>query len=204
MAQLTLFPTRHLRDRRLRRNYSAQADEFRREHERHRAWGLARRHARRLRQLTETETVVGTGTGTGVGTVAGAGAETGAESAGPQLGDLLPLIPSAAVDQHDLEPARPDEQADGSGQGGSGQESARCGDATQVGATQVGATQGGVTRDGAIGDGAIRDGVTGDRRPGPNTIERSRPAPCVAREWANSIRSHRESVGERSPPERLL
>jgi hypothetical protein len=53
MAQLTLFPTRHLRDRTLRRNYSARAEDFRREHERHRSWGLARRHARRLRQLHE-------------------------------------------------------------------------------------------------------------------------------------------------------
>ncbi|WP_220091537.1 hypothetical protein, partial [Actinoplanes lutulentus] len=49
--QLSLFPTRHLRDRTLRRNYSVAAEEFRREHERHRSWGLAQRHARRLRLL---------------------------------------------------------------------------------------------------------------------------------------------------------
>ncbi|MBB2947035.1 hypothetical protein FB565_006803 [Actinoplanes lutulentus] len=51
--QLSLFPTRHLRDRTLRRNYSASAEEFRREHERHRSWGLTQRHARRLHQLRD-------------------------------------------------------------------------------------------------------------------------------------------------------
>jgi hypothetical protein len=50
MTQLSLFPTRGLRDRMLRRNYSPAAEEFRVEHERHRAWGLTQRHARRLRQ----------------------------------------------------------------------------------------------------------------------------------------------------------
>ncbi|BBH71705.1 hypothetical protein ACTI_83900 [Actinoplanes sp. OR16] len=53
MTQLALFPTNHLRDRTLRRNHSPEADEFRRAHERHRAWGLAQRHARRLRHLSE-------------------------------------------------------------------------------------------------------------------------------------------------------
>lgn len=55
MAQLSLFPTRHLRGRTLRRNYSPAAEQFRREHERHRSWGLTQRHARRLRQLREAE-----------------------------------------------------------------------------------------------------------------------------------------------------
>ncbi|WP_433832794.1 hypothetical protein ACQP2E_17055 [Actinoplanes sp. CA-015351] len=48
--QLSLFPTRHLRDRTLRRDYSAAAADFRREHDRHWSWGLAQRHAWRLQR----------------------------------------------------------------------------------------------------------------------------------------------------------
>jgi hypothetical protein len=55
MAQLSLFPTRSLRDRTLRRNYSEEVEAFRREHARQRSWGLTQRHARRLRQLSESE-----------------------------------------------------------------------------------------------------------------------------------------------------
>ncbi|MBB2943166.1 hypothetical protein FB565_002879 [Actinoplanes lutulentus] len=40
-----------MRDRTAARNYSAAKDEFRRQHERHRAWGLTQRHAERLRRL---------------------------------------------------------------------------------------------------------------------------------------------------------
>jgi hypothetical protein len=40
-----------MRDRTASRNYSAARDEFRREHERHRAWGLQRRHAEKLRRI---------------------------------------------------------------------------------------------------------------------------------------------------------
>jgi hypothetical protein len=40
-----------MRDRTASRSYSPAAEEFRREHERHRDWGLAQRHARRQRQL---------------------------------------------------------------------------------------------------------------------------------------------------------
>ena len=39
-----------MRDRTASRNYSPAADEFRREHKRHREWGLTRRHAERLRR----------------------------------------------------------------------------------------------------------------------------------------------------------
>ena len=52
--QLQLFSTAELavmRDRTASRAYSPERDEFRREHERHRAWGLKRRHAERLRRL---------------------------------------------------------------------------------------------------------------------------------------------------------
>ena len=51
MRQLQLFTTTQLagmRNRTLSRRYSPAGEEFRREHERHRAWGLARRHAERL------------------------------------------------------------------------------------------------------------------------------------------------------------
>src|SRR5690242_14888799 len=39
-----------MRDRTRVRRYSPAGEEFRREHERHRTWGLARRHAERLRR----------------------------------------------------------------------------------------------------------------------------------------------------------
>jgi hypothetical protein len=51
MRQLQMFTTAELakmRDRSASRRHSPQANEFRREHARHRAWGLAQRHARRL------------------------------------------------------------------------------------------------------------------------------------------------------------
>jgi hypothetical protein len=57
MRQLQLFTTAELakmRDRTASRNYSAERDEFRREHERHRAWGLTQRHAAKLRRARET------------------------------------------------------------------------------------------------------------------------------------------------------
>jgi hypothetical protein len=56
MRQLQMFTTSQLakmRDRTASRNYSPERDEFRRTHERHRAWGLARRHEERLRRLRE-------------------------------------------------------------------------------------------------------------------------------------------------------
>jgi len=52
MRQLQLFTKAELagmRDRTASRSYSPGREQFRREHERHRAWGLARRHAERLR-----------------------------------------------------------------------------------------------------------------------------------------------------------
>ncbi len=42
-----------MRDRTRARNYSPQREDFRRDHERRRYWGLKRRHAERLRQLRE-------------------------------------------------------------------------------------------------------------------------------------------------------
>ncbi|GID94085.1 hypothetical protein Adi01nite_34970 [Amorphoplanes digitatis] len=56
MRQLQFFTTSELaamRDRTASRNYSPERDEFRRTHERHRAWGLTQRHARRLHQLRD-------------------------------------------------------------------------------------------------------------------------------------------------------
>ena len=54
MRQLQMFTTAELaamRDRTASRKYSPAREEFRRTHQRHRAWGLARRHAERLRHL---------------------------------------------------------------------------------------------------------------------------------------------------------
>lgn len=54
MRQLQFFSTVELakmRDRTKRRNYSPAGDEFRREHERHRALGLQQRHAAKLSRL---------------------------------------------------------------------------------------------------------------------------------------------------------
>lgn len=53
MGQLGLFDSAQLavmRDPTARRNYSAEAEQFRREHERHRAWGLKRRYAEKARR----------------------------------------------------------------------------------------------------------------------------------------------------------
>ena len=57
MRQFQLFTTAELarmRDRTASRNYSPERDEFRREHERHRAWGLGQRHHQRLRHLRKS------------------------------------------------------------------------------------------------------------------------------------------------------
>jgi hypothetical protein len=57
MRQLQLFTSAALaamRDRTASRNYSPGRDEFRREHERHRAWGLTQRHGERLRRLRDS------------------------------------------------------------------------------------------------------------------------------------------------------
>ncbi len=54
MRQLQLFSTAELavmRDRTASRRYSAEREEFRREHARRRAWGLAQRHATKLHRL---------------------------------------------------------------------------------------------------------------------------------------------------------
>jgi hypothetical protein len=54
VGQMSFFgraETAAMRDRTLSRNYSAARDEFRREHERHRSWGLRQRHAEKLRRI---------------------------------------------------------------------------------------------------------------------------------------------------------
>src|SRR4051812_18827382 len=54
MGQLELFSRSQIaavRDRTASRNYSPAQDAFRREHERHREWGLRQRHGRRLMYL---------------------------------------------------------------------------------------------------------------------------------------------------------
>lgn len=57
MRQLELFTRPQLaamRDRTAARNYSPEGEKFRREHERHRAWGLKRRHAEKLRRIRDS------------------------------------------------------------------------------------------------------------------------------------------------------
>jgi len=54
VRQLSLFDratTTAMRDRTKSRNYSAERDQFRRDHERRRYWGLQRRHAEKLRRI---------------------------------------------------------------------------------------------------------------------------------------------------------
>src|SRR5689334_14742915 len=56
MGQMSLFSRTEIagmRDRTKARNYSAERDEFRRDHERRRAFGLQRRHATKLRRLQQ-------------------------------------------------------------------------------------------------------------------------------------------------------
>jgi len=59
VRQLSLFDratTASMRDRTRSRNYSPERDEFRREHERRRYWGLKRRHAEKLRRIHDGPT----------------------------------------------------------------------------------------------------------------------------------------------------
>ena len=58
MRQLQLFTTAQLaamRDRTASRNYSPERDAFRREHQRHRTWGLVQRHSERLRRTRDRD-----------------------------------------------------------------------------------------------------------------------------------------------------
>ena len=60
MRQLQFFTQAEvakMRDRTASRNHSPAGDEFRRVHERHRAWGLAQRHRERLRRSSTTAAV---------------------------------------------------------------------------------------------------------------------------------------------------
>ncbi|MEV6851120.1 hypothetical protein, partial [Actinoplanes sp. NPDC051411] len=79
MAQLEFFSRSQVaswRARTLARNYSPEAEQFRREHERHREWGLRQRHGRRAMNLRLYGDVVAPADRTGGG---------------------RPLAPSAAV-----------------------------------------------------------------------------------------------------------
>src|SRR5689334_5819074 len=56
MGQLALFTKAQLtemRDPTRSRHYSPEAETFRREHERHRTWGLTQRHAQKLRRAQD-------------------------------------------------------------------------------------------------------------------------------------------------------
>lgn len=65
VRQLQLFTPAELdtmRDRSALRNYSPERDEFRRQHERRRAWGLIQRRGQRLRHLRNSSRAPGSGT----------------------------------------------------------------------------------------------------------------------------------------------
>ena len=95
MRQLQLFTSAQLatmRDRRAARNYSAEAEQFRRDHERHRAWGLARRHAERLRRVR--------GGACGSGSTAGSGGRGQRQVgvAGAVVGSAVDSVAGPVVD----------------------------------------------------------------------------------------------------------
>ncbi|SDS24709.1 hypothetical protein SAMN04489716_0347 [Actinoplanes derwentensis] len=57
MSQPALFSVSGMRDRTKARNYSPSRDEFRRDHEIRRAWGLQRRHTEKLRRIRERDSM---------------------------------------------------------------------------------------------------------------------------------------------------
>jgi hypothetical protein len=100
VAQMSLFSRGDLaemRDRTAARNYSAERDAFRREHERHRAWGLRQRHARKLVR-------------SGWGASAAWAAVTAGDDRQRQAVSVIPAPqrPDPAPSQPDPAPQRPD------------------------------------------------------------------------------------------------
>src|SRR5512138_2746730 len=84
VRQLQFFTTAQLakmRDRTKSRNYSPEKDTFRREHARHRDWGLTQRHARKLRRLHAT-TVTAATAAADAGTTGAATARAATTAAG--------------------------------------------------------------------------------------------------------------------------
>ncbi|SDT63230.1 hypothetical protein SAMN04489716_5023 [Actinoplanes derwentensis] len=57
MSQPALFSVAGMRDRTKSKNYCPDRDEFRRDHERRRAWGLQRRHTEKLRRIRERDSM---------------------------------------------------------------------------------------------------------------------------------------------------
>ena len=113
MRQLQLFTSAQLaqmRDRTASRSYSPAGEEFRREHERHRAWGLARRHAERMRRLHGHRPTAAAPSGSdparGDPPPARPGADTPSLSRGAPAGRRVP--PEAAPTAHDARTADKD------------------------------------------------------------------------------------------------
>jgi hypothetical protein len=112
MGQTSLFSRSEvaaMRDRTASRKYSAAREEFRREHERHRHWGLQRRHAEKLRRLRESgvtrsvaavQQVVPGGRG-----VPERGRRPGLATATPPLPSVAPARPPAAPAVRSVVPA---------------------------------------------------------------------------------------------------
>jgi len=118
MGQIGLFSRAELatmRDTTKRRNYSAEAEQFRREHERHREWGLAQRHARKLIRLygsTANAAAVFQRRADELrspSAPAGAAASTLCESVGPEPSASAPVLPEPAGPQAiGSEPVKPE------------------------------------------------------------------------------------------------
>ena len=89
MRQLGLFTSAQLavmRDRTASRSYSPAGDEFRRRHQRQRAWGLTQRHAERLRQVRARRAASGEDVRVHAPAVARPGVERADERSAPGRG----------------------------------------------------------------------------------------------------------------------
>src|SRR5512138_3112700 len=99
VRQLQFFTTAQLakmRDRTKSRNYSPEKDTFRREHARHRDWGLTQRHARKLRRLHAT-TVTAATAAADAGTTGAATAPAATTAAGARAATATTAASAAAT-----------------------------------------------------------------------------------------------------------
>jgi hypothetical protein len=121
MRQLELLTPAQLatmRDRTRRRNYSAAAEGFRDTHQRHRAWGLTQRHARKLSRLYGTTANASTELRRRADELAPPSAPTrtaeptASETVTPEQVGSGPLLPDRGHDAaRDCDPSRPSRPA---------------------------------------------------------------------------------------------
>ena len=100
MRQMSLFSRAEIasvRDRTRARNYSPERDEFRRQHERHRVWGLRRRHAGKLARIRGREAgSAGRAADGGCATSEAPGVARSVSRAGSSTPGDAPPVPGAA------------------------------------------------------------------------------------------------------------